>query len=47
MEENRSTPVGRRAALLLHRLHVNLNRVFYKPTRGAALAVGRESQRRI
>jgi hypothetical protein len=35
MEDNRSTPVGRRASLLLHRLYVNLNRVFYKPTQGA------------
>lgn len=34
MEENRSSPVGRRAALLLHRLHVNLSRVVYKPTQG-------------
>src|SRR5690348_6749453 len=35
LEENRSSPVGRRAALLLHRLHVNLDRIFYKPTRGS------------
>ncbi|HLI83331.1 MAG TPA: hypothetical protein VKV17_05400 [Bryobacteraceae bacterium] len=34
LEQNRSTPVGRRAALLLHRLYVNLSRVFYKPTQG-------------
>ncbi|MBV8902041.1 MAG: hypothetical protein JOZ22_00270, partial [Acidobacteriia bacterium] len=34
MEENRSSPVGRRAALLLHRLYVNANRVFYKSTQG-------------
>lgn len=33
--ENRSSAVGRRAALLLHRLHVNLGRVFYKTTQGA------------
>ena len=35
MEENRANTVGRRAALLLHRLHVNPARPYYKPTQGA------------
>jgi hypothetical protein len=34
MEENRGNAVGRRAALLLHRLLVDLGRQHYKPTRG-------------
>ncbi len=34
MEENRSSTVGRRAALLLHRLLVDLRRQYYKPTQG-------------
>jgi hypothetical protein len=34
MEENRANTVGRRAALLMHRLLVNLNRQYYKPTQG-------------
>jgi hypothetical protein len=34
MEENRGNTVGRRAALLLHRLLVDLSRQHYKPTRG-------------
>ncbi|HEY1341513.1 MAG TPA: hypothetical protein VGF59_28580, partial [Bryobacteraceae bacterium] len=34
MEENRSSTVGRRAALLLQRLLVNLGRQYYKPTHG-------------
>jgi tetratricopeptide (TPR) repeat protein len=34
MEENRSNTVGRRASLLMHRLHVNLSRPYYKATQG-------------
>jgi hypothetical protein len=34
MEQNRASTVGRRAALLMHRLLVNLNRQYYKPTQG-------------
>jgi tetratricopeptide (TPR) repeat protein len=34
MDENRSNTVGRRAALLMHRLHVNQARPYYKPTQG-------------
>ncbi len=34
MEENRASTVGRRAALLLHRLLVDLRRQHYKPTQG-------------
>ncbi|HWC96674.1 MAG TPA: hypothetical protein VG456_07990 [Candidatus Sulfopaludibacter sp.] len=34
MEENRANTVGRRAALLMQRLLVNLNRQYYKPTQG-------------
>jgi hypothetical protein len=34
MEENRSNTVGRRAALLLHRLYVNQSRPYYKATQG-------------
>ena len=34
MERNRGNTVGRRASLLLHRLHVNLSRPYYKPTQG-------------
>jgi hypothetical protein len=34
MEENRGNTVGRRAALLLHRLLVDSRRQYYKPTRG-------------
>jgi len=34
MEENRGNTVGRRAALLMHRLHVNQARPYYKPTQG-------------
>jgi hypothetical protein len=34
MEENRASAVGRRAALLLHRLLVDLGRQHYKPTLG-------------
>ena len=34
MEENRANTVGRRAALLLHRLLVDLRRQYYKQTQG-------------
>lgn len=34
MEENRANTVGRRAALLLHRLLVDVRRQYYKPTQG-------------
>ena len=34
LEENRASTVGRRAALLMHRLLVNLNRQYYKATQG-------------
>ena len=34
MEENRANTVGRRAALLLQRLFVDLRRQYYKPTQG-------------
>jgi hypothetical protein len=34
MEENRSSTVGRRAALLMHRLYVNQTRPYYKATQG-------------
>jgi len=34
MEENRGNTVGRRAALLLQRLLVDLRRRHYKPTQG-------------
>lgn len=34
MEQNRASTVGRRAALLMHRLLVNLSRQYYKPTQG-------------
>ena len=34
MDENRANTVGRRAALLLQRLHVNQARPYYKPTQG-------------
>ena len=34
MEENRNSTVGRRAALLLHRLLVDVRRQYYKPTQG-------------
>jgi hypothetical protein len=34
MEENRANTVGRRAALLMHRLYVNQSRPYYKATQG-------------
>jgi hypothetical protein len=34
MEQNRASTVGRRAALLMHRLLVDLSRQYYKPTQG-------------
>src|SRR3954453_3971532 len=34
MEENRANTVGRRAALLLHHLLVDVRRQHYKPTQG-------------
>src|SRR5262245_31531320 len=35
MEENRNSPVGKRASLLLQRLLVDVRRQYYKSTQGA------------